>query len=126
MCSLLKAWKKQVRLSSLGCLLRLYWKVFYNEERRHFGHRCERLCLLKRLIKRKLPKRVIPSKVWFYAVEKKGIFNPFLFEDDEKYIETLMLWKKREMKKFIEKHPILLVKGYRHEKVCEYKRPLRV
>ena len=58
--------------------------------------------------------------------KKKKIFNPFLFEDDEKYIETLMLWKKREMKKFIEKHPILLVKGYRHEKVCKYKRPLRV
>ena len=58
--------------------------------------------------------------------KKKIFFNPFLFEDDEKYIETLMIWKKREMKKFIEKHPILLVKGYRHKKVCEYKRPLRV
>ena len=57
---------------------------------------------------------------------KKGIFNPFLFEDDEKYIETLMLWKEREMKKFIEKHPILLAKGYRHEKIAEYKRLIRV
>ena len=126
MCSFLKVWKKQVRLAGLNRLLRLYWKVFFNLERRHFGHRCERLCLLKKLIKRKLPRRIIPSKVWFYAAEKKKIFNPFLFEDDEKYIETLMIWKKREMKKFIEKHPILLVKGYRHEKVCEYKRPLRV
>ena len=52
MCSLLKAWKKQVRSSTLGRLLRIYWKVFFNEERRHLGHRCERLCLLKRLIKK--------------------------------------------------------------------------
>ena len=126
MCSFLKAWKKQVRSSSLGRLLRLYWKVFYNEERRHFGHRCERLCLLKRLIKRNLPIGIIPSKVWFYGVEKKEIFNPFLFEDDEKYIEILMIWKEREMEKFIEKHPILLAKGYRHEKIPGYKRPIRV
>ena len=119
MCILLKAWKKQVRSSSLGRLLRLYWKVFFNEERRHLGHRCERLCLLKRLIKKKLPKRILPSKVCFYGVEKKGIFNPFFFEDDEKYFETLMLWKEREMKKFIEEHPILLAKGYRLEKIPE-------
>ena len=56
MCSLLKAWKKQVRSSTLGRLLRLYWKVFFNLERRHFGHRCDRLCLLKRLIKKKITK----------------------------------------------------------------------
>ena len=52
MCSLLRAWKKQVRSSTLGRLLRLYWNVFFNEERRHLGHRCERLYLLKRLIKK--------------------------------------------------------------------------
>ena len=126
MCTFLKLWKKQVRSVGINRLLRLYWKVFFKLERRQFGHRGERLCLLKKLIKRKLPRRILPSKIWFYAVEKKKIFNPFLFEDDEKYIETLMLWKKREMKNFIAKHPILLVKGYRHEKVCEYKRPLRV
>ena len=80
-----------MRLAGLNRLLRLYWKVFFNLERRHFGHRCVRLCFLKELIKRKLPRRIMPSKVWFYAVEKKKIFNPFLFEDDEKYIETLML-----------------------------------
>ena len=83
MCSLLKAWKKQVRSSTLGRLLRPYWKVFFNLERRHFGHRCDRLCLLKRLI-----------KVWFYGVEKNEIFNPFHFED-EKYFETMILWRER-------------------------------
>ena len=94
MCSLLKAWKKQVRSSTLGRLLRLYWKVFFNLERRHFGHRCDRLCLLKRLIKKRLPKRILPWKVWFYGVEKKEIFNPFHFED-EKYFETMILWRER-------------------------------
>ena len=126
MCSLLKAWKKQVRSSTLSRLLWVYWKVFFNEERRHLSHRCERLCLLKRLIKKKLPTRILPSKVWCYGVEKKGIFNPFLFEDDEKYFETLILWKEREIKKFIEEHPSLLAKGYRHEKIPEYRRPIRV
>ena len=125
MSSLLRAWKKQVRSSSLGRLLRLYWKVFFNEERRHFGHRCERLFLLKRLIKKRLPKRILPSKVWFYGVEKEGIFDPFHFED-EKYFETMIIWKEREMKKFIEDHPSLLAKGYRHKKIPGYKRPIRV
>ena len=36
--SLLRAWKKEVRSSTLGRLLRLYWKVFFNEERRHLGN----------------------------------------------------------------------------------------
>ena len=99
-------------------------KSFFNEERRHLGHRCERLCLLKRLIKQKLPKRILPWKVWFYGVEKI-FFNPFHFKD-EKYFETMILWKEREMKKFIEDNPILLAKGYRHEKIPEYRRPIRV
>ena len=63
--------------------------------------------------------------MWFYGVEKEGIFNSFHF-NDEKYFETMILWKEREMKKFIEDHPILLVKGYRHEKIPEYRRPIRV
>ena len=80
MCSFLKVWKKQVRSAGLNRLLPLYWKVFFNLERRHFGHRCERLCLLKKLIKRKLPRRIIPSKVWFYAVEKKTFLTRFFLK----------------------------------------------
>ena len=30
------------------------------------------------------------------------------------------------MKKFINDNPRLLIKGYRHEKICEYRRPIRV
>ena len=68
----------------------------------------------------------MPYKVWLFAVEQKEIFNPFLFIDDENYLETLIIWKKREIKKFIADNPRLSVKGYRHEKVCEYRRPIRV
>ena len=99
---------------------------FFNEERRSLGRRAERLCFLKQLIKKKLPRRILPWKVWFFAVEQKEIFNPFEFSDDEKYLETLIIWKEREMKKFTEDNPRLLVKGYRHEKICGYKRPIRV
>ena len=86
--SLLKVWKKQVKSSSLVRILQIYWKVFFNEERRTIGRGAERLCFLKQLIKKKLPKRIIPFKVWFYGVEQKEIFNPFEFVDDEKYLET--------------------------------------
>ena len=74
MCILLKAWKKQVRSSSLGRLLRLYWKVFFNEERRHLGHRCERLCLLKRLIKKKTTKTYSTIESMFLWGRKKRNF----------------------------------------------------
>ena len=124
--SLLKVWKKQVKSSSLVRILRIYWKVFFNEERRTIACRAERLCFLKQLIKKKLPKRIIPFKVWFFGVEQKEIFNPFLFVDDEKYLETLIIWKKREMKKVISDNPRLSIKGYRHEKIYKYRRTLRV
>ena len=104
--------------------MREYWKVFFRIEA--IGcHRGEQLVFLKKLIKTKLPRRILPSKVWFYGLEKCKIFNPMLFKDSEKYLETLILWKEREMKKFIEAHPVLLVKGYRHKKLCSYKKPLR-
>ena len=50
--SLLKVWKKQVKSSSLVRILRIYWKVIFNEERRRIGRRAERLCFLKQLIKK--------------------------------------------------------------------------
>ena len=80
MCTFLKLWKKQVRSVGINRLLRLYWKVFFKLERRQFGHRGERLFLLKKLIKRKLPRRILPSKVWFYAVEKKRFLTLFFLK----------------------------------------------
>ena len=124
--SLLKVWKRQVRSSTLGRILQIYWKVFFNEEQRSLGPRGVRLYFLKRLITKKLAKRIIPSKVWFFGVKKKEIFDPHQFIDDEKYLETLIIWKKREMKKFIEENPRLSIRGYRHKKTCGCKRPIRV
>ena len=48
--SLLKVWKKKVQSSTLRRILRIYWKVFFNEERRSLGRRAEGLCFLKQLI----------------------------------------------------------------------------
>ena len=125
MCRMLKIWKKQVLTSTLPRAMREYWKVFHRLE--SIGcHRGEQLVFLKKLIKKKLPRQILPSKVWFYAVEKITMFNPLLFHDSKKYLETLMLWRVREMKKFIQDNPRLLIKGYRHKKVAAYKKPLRV
>ena len=122
---MLKIWKKQVRSSTLDRAMREYWKAFFRIE--SIGcHRGEQLVFLKKLIKKKLPRRIVPSKVWFYDVEKVNMFNPLLFRDSEKYLETLMLWREREMKKFIQDNPRLLIKGYKHKKVPGYKKPLRV
>ena len=125
MCRLLKIWKKEIRTSTLPRAMREYWKVFFRIK--SIGcHRGEQLLFLKKLIKKKFPKRIIPSKVWFFAVEKVNMFKPTLFKDSEKYLETLMIWREREMKKFIQDNPRLLIKGYRHKKVVAYKKPLRV
>ena len=111
--SLLKAWKKQVLQSPLVRIMRIYWKVFFREEHITIGYRWERLAFLERLLKKKLSKKYFPLKVWLFCVEKKEMFNPFTFVDDEKYIETLRL-----QENYI---PI----GYRHKKVCSYKKPIR-
>ena len=125
MCQLLRIWKKQVRTSTLPRIMREYWKVYHKMEQ--IGHQGgEQLVFLKKLIKKKLPKRIVPSKVWFYAVEKIHMFNPLQFVDSEKYLETLMLWREREMKKFIEQNSRILIKQHRHKKVPSYKRPIRV
>ena len=63
------------------------------------------------------------ATIWLFVVKKKGMFDPFLFIDDEKYLETLRLWRERNLKKFLEENYI--PKGYRHLKCCSYKRPLR-
>ena len=106
--------------------MRIYWKVFFNEEERFIGRRWERLVFLQQIIKKKLPRKILSSKVWFFGVEKKEIFNPFEFIDDEKYLETLRIWKERKLLDFIEKNPSLSIRGYRHEKNFSYKRPIRL
>ena len=80
--------------------MRIYWKVFFREEHITIGYRWERLAFLERLLKKKLSKKYFPLKVWIFGVQKKQMFNPFAFANDEKYIETLRLWKERKMEKF--------------------------
>ena len=121
--SLLQAWKKQVRQSPIVRIMRIYWNVFFNCEHYTIGYRWERIAFVERLLKKKWPKKQIPIKVWFFGVKKKEMFNPFAFLDDEKYLETLRLWKERKMKKFLEDNYI--PKGYRHKKVYSYKKPIR-
>ena len=106
-------------------MMKQFWKVYHRIEQTGC-HRGKQLDFLKKLIKKKLPKRIVPSKVWFYGVEKCSIFNPLVFDDEEKYFETLILWREREMKKFIEQNPRILIKQHRHKKVPSYKRPIRV
>ena len=115
----LHAWKKQVLKSPLFRVMRIFWLVFFGEEQRRIGYRYERLYFLKKIIKNRLPKWIVPYKVWLFAVERHGMFNPFSFTDDEWYIESLRTWREREMKKFIDENPALRPK--RHEKICKYK-----
>ena len=123
-CCFLHAWKKQVRKSPLVRVMRIYWSVFFREEQRRIGYRYERLYFIKKIIKKRLPKWIVPYKVWFFAVETYGMLNPFQFTDDENFLESLRLWKKREMKAFIDENPKL--RPHRHEKIWKYRETLRV
>ena len=121
--SLIQAWKKQVRQSPLVRIMRIYWKVFYNEEHYTIGRRWERIAFLERILKKRWPKKLFPMKIWFYCVKRRGMFDPFEFIDDEKYLETLRLWKEHKLAKFLDKYP--QAKGYRHIKVYRYKKSMR-
>ena len=123
-CCFLHTWKKQVFKSPLVRVMRIYWSVFYREEQRRIGYRYERLYFIKKIIKKRLPKWIVPYKVWFFAVETYGMLNPFRFTDDEHYVESLRLWKESEMKAFIDENPRL--RPHRHEKICKYRKTLRV
>ena len=125
MCSLSKLWERQVRTSTLGRMMKQFWKVHHKIEQIG-NHRGEQLVFFKKTYKKKSPKRIVPSKVWLYGVERCNIFNPLVFDDEEKYFETLILWREREMEKFIEQNPRILIKQHRHKKVPSYKRPIRV
>ena len=73
--SLLKVWKKQVRSSTLGRILQIYWKVFFNEERRSLGHRAERLFkFFKTTYKKKITKTHFTlESVVFCCLTKRNI-----------------------------------------------------
>ena len=89
--------------------------------------RDEQLVLLKNIIKKRLPKRVLPSKVWFFAVTLQKVYlNPLVFTDTERFFESLQFWKDRKLKRFLEMHPGLSRKQIRHKKVPAYNTPMRL
>ena len=99
------SWKKQVFKSPLARVLRFFYAAATSMEPVDIGWKSERIFFLKKLIKKRLPKRVIPYKIWFFCVENHGMFNPFPVTDDEEYIELLMRWTKNHMKDFILENP---------------------
>ena len=107
---MLKIWKKQVRSSTLPRAMKEYWKVFFRIK--SIGcHKGEQLVFLKKLIKKSYQGELYPLKCGFMLLKKSRCSTPLLFRDSEKYLETLMLWREREMKKFIQDNPRLLIKG---------------
>ena len=113
------AWKKQVYKSPFVRVMRFFYADSMAIEPVNIGFRTERIYFLKKLIKKRLPRWVIPFKIWVFAVEEHGMLNPFSFTDDEEYIETLIIWTKNDMKDFILENPRL--KQKRHEKIYKYK-----
>ena len=66
-------WAREINESSLYKVMRAYWRTFYATN----YYRDELLCYMKKFVKKRLPKRILPPKVWFFGVEKKKIrFNP--------------------------------------------------
>ena len=71
-CCFLHAWKKQVQKSPLVRVLRIYWSVFFREEQRRIGYRYERLYFIKKIIKKRLPKWILPYKICFSLLKRTG------------------------------------------------------
>ena len=114
------AWKKQVFKSPLVRVLRFFYAATMSIEPVDIGWKSERIYFLKKLIKKRLPRRIVPFKIWIFAVEEHGMLNPFSFTDDEEYIETLIRWTKNDMKDFILENP-RCKNQKRHKKIYKYK-----
>ena len=110
-------WRKEIEEADLYKVMKAYWHVFHGSGL----YRDEQLFLLQRNIKKRLQKRILSSKVWFFEVTKKKIqFNPRAYEGKEK----LLIRKDKKLKKYLIKYPQLTRKAKRHKKVPEYLRPL--
>ena len=68
--SCVKYWKKQMKKTTLHIILKSYWKIYWEQNIEGF-RRDKRLFFLKKLIEKRLPKRLLPSKVWFFGVTQK-------------------------------------------------------
>ena len=119
-------WRTEIKEADLFKVMKAYWRVFHNTPGVNL-YRDEQLFLLKRNTKKRLPKRIMPSKVWIFGVVKKKIrFNPRAYEESERFFEQLLIWKDQKLENFLRKYPELTHIPKRHKKIPEYKRPLRV
>ena len=101
---MIENWKNETNKLTLFENLRLYYKIF-NEERQIDDYRWEKLDFLKKIIKRKRPTFIISSDIWFYGVEKYGMFNTSYFqEEDEFYFESLIRWRENNADDFIRRN----------------------
>ena len=122
-CRVFWRWMVIVKKATLFDQIRAYFFAVQKKEPFFIAKRNNRIFFVKRQIKKKLPRHILPSKLFFYLVEKYGFFNPFYEQiDEEKYFEVIKKWRLTEMKNFFKEHPLPV----RHEKIVIYKRkPLR-
>ena len=121
--TVVRDWVAEVKKSTLFDQIRYYFYAVKRMEPFFILRRHERIYWIKKQIKKKLPRRILAPKLFFYLVEKYGFFNP-LYEkiDKEQYFEVILRWRQKEMKKFFKEHPLPI----RHKKIIIYKRkPLR-
>ena len=121
---MIENWKNETNKLTLFENLRLYYKIFY-EERRIDDYRWEKLDFLKKIIKKKLPTFIISSDIWFYGVEKYGMFNTSYFqEEDEFYFESLIRWRENNVDHFIRRNSRFFERRRRRRKKL-FGKPIR-
>ena len=121
---MIENWKNETNKLTLFENLRLYYIIFY-EERRIHDYRWEKLDFLKKIIKKKLPTFIISSDIWFYGVEKYGMFNTSYFqEEDEFYFESLIRWRENNVDDFIRRNSRFFERRRRRRKKL-FGKPIR-
>ena len=101
---MIENWKNETNKLTLFENLRLYYKIF-NEQHQIDDYRWEKLDFLKKIIKKKLLTFIISSDIWFYGVEKYGMFSMSYFqEEDEFYFESLIRWRENNADDFIRRN----------------------
>ena len=113
---MIENWKNETNKLTLFENLRLYYKIF-NEHCQIDDYRWEKLDFLKKNIKKKLPTFIISSDIWFYGVEKYGMFNTSYFqEEDEFYFESLIRWRENNADDFLRRNWKFIGKNWKTNK----------
>ena len=75
----LRRWTKSVAKSTLYDLMRYFYAAVRNLEQIYIPVKYDRTFLLKKLIKKKQPKHILSSRLYFYCVEKYEPMRYFYF-----------------------------------------------